>query len=87
MLERFGHIIPWILVTVLGLLALAILMRYRSLLQPIYYFEEFQDAPPSDETTVSDPPPTTSEPPPPSDPNARAQAINTMKATSTGKAG
>ena len=87
MLERFGHIIPWILVAVLGLLALAILMRYRSLLQPIYYFEEFQDAPPSDETTVSDPPPTTSEPPPPSDPNARAQAINTMKATSTGKAG
>ena len=93
MLERFGHIIPWILVAVLGLLALAILMRYRSLLQPIYYYEEFQDAPPSDETTASDPPPTTSEPPPttsepppPSDPTARAQAINTMKATSTGKA-
>jgi len=85
MLERFGHIIPWILVAVLGLLALAILMRYRSLLQPMYYFEEFQDAPPSDDTTVSGPPPTTSEPPPPSDPTARAQAINTMKATSTGK--
>lgn len=38
MLVRFGHIIPWILVSVLGLLALSILVMYRTVL-----FEGFED--------------------------------------------
>lgn len=38
MLVRFGHIIPWILVGVLGLLALSILVMYRTVL-----FEGFDD--------------------------------------------
>jgi len=46
MLARFGHIIPWILVTVIGFLALSILFTYRTLL-----FEEFQD------TNIPPPPP------------------------------
>jgi len=46
MLARFGHIIPWILVTVIGFLALSILVTYRTLL-----FEEFQD------TNIAPPPP------------------------------
>ena len=40
MLARFGHIIPWILVVVLGFLALSILVTYRTLL-----FEDFEDPP------------------------------------------
>lgn len=46
MLARFGHIIPWILVVVLGFLALSILVTYRTLL-----FEDFED------TNVPPPPP------------------------------
>jgi hypothetical protein len=44
MLARFGHIIPWILVIVLGILALSIVVMYRTLL-----FEGFEDTdiPPS----------------------------------------
>jgi len=46
MLARFGHIIPWILVVVLGFLALSMLVTYRTLL-----FEEFED------TNIPPPPP------------------------------
>lgn len=38
MLVRFGHIIPWILVIVLGMLALSIVFMYRTVI-----FEEFED--------------------------------------------
>ena len=40
MLERFGHIIPWVLVAVLGLLVLSIFLMHRTLL------EGFDDSPP-----------------------------------------
>ena len=46
MLARFGHIIPWILVTVIGFLALSIVFMYRTLL-----FEQFED------TNIPPPPP------------------------------
>jgi len=44
MLKRFGHIIPWILVIVLGLLVLSMFAMYRSFLFP--YPEGFDDVPP-----------------------------------------
>jgi hypothetical protein len=44
MLKRFGHIIPWILVIVLGLLVLSMFAMYRSFLFP--YPEGFDDMPP-----------------------------------------
>ena len=44
MLKRFGHIIPWILVSVLGLLVLSMFAIYRSFILP--YPEGFDDSPP-----------------------------------------
>jgi hypothetical protein len=91
MLERFGHIIPWILVAVLGLLALSILIMHRTLLSPYYIHEGFQDT--TDDTsadTTADPPADapsdpTSEPPPPADSMKRKTAINNMKSAAAAK--
>jgi len=70
MLERFGHIIPLVLVIVLGVLALSILVMYRSLLDPYYIHEGFED--------------TTSTPPPAANATQRAMAIDNMKSAASG---
>lgn len=69
MLERFGHIIPLVLVTVLGVLALSILVMYRSLLDPCYIHEGFED---------------TSTPPPAANAAQRTMAINNIKSSASG---
>ena len=69
MLERFGHIIPLVLVVVLGVLALSILVMYRSLLDPYYIHEGFQD---------------TSTPPPAANAAQRTMAINNIKSAASG---